>query len=108
MIPHMPVQADNTADMVTKGRQAAGDKNGSRQHPECLSRGHRHGRHTHPEMTARGARCRSTKLTETDVRLIRKGHSDGTPQTVLAEKFGVTPTAINNVVLGYTWEHITC
>jgi HNH endonuclease len=63
--------ADNNADMVAKGRQAKGDKNGartrperlprgdahySRTRPERLPRGDSHGRHTKPERTARGGR----------------------------------------------------
>ncbi len=48
--------ADNTADKIAKGRQSAGDRHGSRLHPERVARGDRHGAHTHPERIARGDR----------------------------------------------------
>lgn len=47
---------DNSDDMVRKGRQASGDRNGSRLHPERLARGVRSGAYTHPERIARGDR----------------------------------------------------
>lgn len=59
---------NNMSDMVQKNRQASGDRNGSRLHPECLSRGDDHsavmykvaargnrsGARLHPERLARG------------------------------------------------------
>jgi len=42
-------QADNIADMVSKGRQAKGDNHGAHLHPERIARGDRHGSKTHPE-----------------------------------------------------------
>ena len=47
---------DNVKDMVNKKRQAFGDRNGSRLHPERLARGERHSSYLHPELCARGDR----------------------------------------------------
>lgn len=48
--------AANAADMVAKMRSAAGDKNGSRLHPERRPRGDAHSARIHPERLARGDR----------------------------------------------------
>jgi hypothetical protein len=45
---------DNNADMVSKGRQARGDANGARLHPERMPRGDANGARLHPELLARG------------------------------------------------------
>jgi len=47
---------DNANDMVMKGRQASGDRNGSRLHPENLPRGDNHYSRLHPEKLARGVK----------------------------------------------------
>jgi hypothetical protein len=94
--------ADNMADMVAKDRQAKGDKqglrlhpesrafgdkNGSRRHPECLKRGDENGSRKyperlkrgdengsrlHPEKLSRGEEVNTAKLTEADVMAIRE------------------------------------
>lgn len=48
--------ADNAADRNKKGRQAKGDRSGSRLHPEKVARGDRSGARLHPERLARGLR----------------------------------------------------
>lgn len=48
--------ADNSADMVRKGRSAAGDRNPARQHPERMPRGDDHHSRKRPERMARGER----------------------------------------------------
>lgn len=45
---------DNVIDRDRKNRQAKGDSNGARRHPECLARGDRSGPRLHPERMARG------------------------------------------------------
>ena len=46
--------ADNSADMVAKGRSAVGERHSSRTHPERVPRGDRNGSRTHPENIKRG------------------------------------------------------
>lgn len=48
--------ADNIADRDAKGRQARGERHGSRTKSESTPRGERSGRYTKPERTARGLR----------------------------------------------------
>ena len=48
----------------------------------------------------------SSRLTEFGVRLIREAAAIGVPQVRIAEAFGVTPQAINNVGPRKTWRHV--
>lgn len=89
---------DNRDDMIAKGRlrAARGDSNGSRKHPERL---------------ARGAANQKTKLTEEQVREIRRAYDPNTnrgPGTLLqlGKRFGVNRTTISEIVKRTTWSHV--
>lgn len=85
--------ADNTADMVRKGRVgfASGERSGMRRHPEKIVRGeNRHG----------------AKLTEDGVRDIRRRWSAGESQAELGRAYGVDPSVINTVVHRKKWKHV--
>jgi hypothetical protein len=92
-------RVDNNADMVAKGRQVAGDRNGSHLHPERRPRGERHPR---------------AKLTEDQVREIRRRHAPAyhgphrAPNSMraLAQEFGVSKSVLRNIVTGKTWNHV--
>jgi hypothetical protein len=79
--------------MFAKGRanRATGDRNGSRLHPE-----------SRPDL--RGEKCGHAKLTWSEVRAIRARY---VPRVVslykLANEYGVTVMAIQNIVSGKTW-----
>ena len=100
--------ADNSADMVAKGRSATGDKNGSRLHPEKLIRGDAHPARRIPGWR-KGERNGRAKLTLEAVKEIRatyvKGRGPYYPgnSKQLAEKFGVSQGMILNVVRGENW-----
>lgn len=66
--------AENTADMMQKGRSAKGIKNGA------------------------------SKLTEDDVRAIRKDKS--TSGSAWARRLGVTPRVVSLVRRGLSWQHV--
>ncbi len=68
--------ADNMRDMVTKGRPS------------------------------RGERQRLAKLTEDDVRAIRRAHSDGESQTSICRRYPVGLNAIHRVVTRERWGHV--
>lgn len=80
-------------DKVAKGRQASGDKNGSRLHPDRMPRGEKHG-------------C--AKLTEEDVvAIIARYASGAASQVALSKEYGVTQANISSIVLGKSWTHVT-
>lgn len=95
---------DNMRDKVAKGRQAQGDRNGSRTRPDRLPRGERHGRRTMPASTARGGRHGNAKLTEEIVAYIRTQRS--VSHAVLAARFGVNRSVISEIQAGKTWRHV--
>lgn len=83
---------ENTADKVAKGRQASGDANGLR---------------LHPERAAKGIRNASAKLTEQNVRDIRSEYAVGdVSQRQLAARHGVSQPSIGLIIRGGTWGHV--
>jgi len=83
---------DNIADKVAKDRQARGDANGARRHPETRARGERGG---------------TARLTAPQVREIR--HLLATKQatqTALATTYGVHQTTISLIACGKKWRHL--
>lgn len=114
-------QAENIADMCAKGRQASGDRNGSRTHPQSVARGRRHGSRTHPERVPRGDRHGSrthpeaqvrgemvggVRLNAVAVRVIRLLASRGVPRWKLAAAYGVCTGTVDRIVLRRTWKHV--
>ncbi len=85
---------------------ARGDRHGSRTRPDRVARGDRHNSRTHPERMARGESHGISKLTSGKVREIRALAADGVFHRVIAERFGVSKSAISLVVLGKTWGHV--
>lgn len=88
--------ADNMADRDAKGRhggwKTAGDRNGSRSHPERLPRGEQH---------------TQAKLTADQVPEIRARYAKGDVyQRVLAAEYGVEQTLISAIVRRKIWRHI--
>lgn len=103
--------ADNMADMAAKRRQAIGDRNGARLHPERMPRGDRNGSRLHPESRTRcakrGESNHNAKLTEQDVRDIRANYAlCRVKQAELADRYGVTQTLISRIVLRKVWAHL--
>jgi hypothetical protein len=75
-------QADNMLDKVRKGR-------------------HRFGRNDY-----RGSRNPQSKLTESDVREIRRLHSIGAKQSLLATRYRVVASLISGIVARKLWQHV--
>jgi hypothetical protein len=83
--------ADNTADMVAKGRGARGERSGAR---------------THPERILRGVARPQAKLDDDRVRAIRAAAAAGDSYATIGLRYGVTPSNIMFVVRRMTWKHV--
>lgn len=83
---------ENTDDMLLAGRQASGDRQGARLHPETLRRGEEN---------------HSSKLNDEAVLKIRAlGNVASSEQKELARQYGVSESAIYFVVAGRSWKHL--
>lgn len=71
-------QADNVADMVSKGRNS----------------------------TARGERNYNAKLSPKDIQSIRQLRKEGLSQQKIADQFGVSQSMIGYIVRNENWKHI--
>jgi hypothetical protein len=126
----------NMADMVAKGRQAAGerhgsyihpesrpfgDRNGSRRYPERRPRGDNntsrmyperrprgdaHYSKTKPELLARGEKHGNAKLTEIIVRSIRAEHAAGCAMRALSRKYSIDRSVISDIIRRKLWKHV--
>lgn len=97
--------ADNTADMMSKGRQARGDAHPSRLHPECLSRGEKHSR-VMRRVAARGDKNGQARLAEPQILDIRARCAAGEKQRVLAAAYSVSRSLISRIASGQIWSHL--
>jgi hypothetical protein len=97
--------ADNMADMDAKGRRAAGDRHGSRTHPERRLRGAEWQKRVGVHLP-RGEQQHLAKVTEADVRTIRLSHAEGAAPAILAARYGVSTQSIWCMVTRRTWKHV--
>jgi hypothetical protein len=99
--------ADNTADMIHKGRHAHGDRHGSKTHPERVERGAAHWSRRHPGRVARGSRHGCAVLTEEQVREIRRLYAaGGVTLQQLADRFHLTRSPVWEIVARKSWKHV--
>lgn len=99
--------ADNTADMVAKGRQArtSGEAHWSRHQPDRVVRGERH--YAYGKPGRRGLDHPNGRLTDDQVREIRRRYAaGGVFQRELAEEYGVSKGHINAVILRRFRSHV--
>ncbi len=110
--------ADNSADMVAKGRQIRGErlskamkavaKRGPdhlyNRHPEKRPTGERNGAFTHPERIRRGEKNGRAKLSKSDVDEIRVLYATGKYRQVdLAALKGCTQGTVSAILRGAAW-----
>lgn len=98
---------DNIADRHAKGRDASGDRNGARTHPETRARGDRSGLRLHPERAPHGERNGNARLTEDQVRHIRVLAATGVvSKSAIARAFAVTHVNVCSIVARETWKRV--
>jgi hypothetical protein len=90
-------RSDNMTDCANKGR------NGAHSRPDRLPRGDRHGRYTRPERTARGEQVGTSKLSESQVREIRRERAAGASLRVIAERYRVSKRCVHLIVKRRNW-----
>lgn len=95
---------ENTADMVAKGRQARGERQGTHTHPQTVARGKGHWTASKPARVARGVRNAAAKLTAATVRQIRSAVRSGVPQRQIAERFGISQGHVSHIAKGKFWK----
>lgn len=83
--------AENSEDMVRKGRSASGDRNTSR---------------LYPERQVRGAKQHAAKLTDDLVRAIRQERATGATLKELAQKYGVGEANVGHITTRRSWRHV--
>jgi len=84
--------AENMADMARKGRAVIGPR-----HPSV----------THPHRVPRGGNHHHAKLTEADVREIRRARAAGIPNKDIAARFGISPGNASTIAQGKSWQHVS-
>lgn len=100
--------AENMADRNRKGRQAFGDRNGKRTHPEKIPRGDAHYARYMPKALPRGERHGRSQLDEGKVRVIRRLAREGLmTHKEIASLVGVQRGCVSKVVRGALWAHVT-
>lgn len=82
---------DNSADMVSKGRQNS-------------PTGHRHRSRTHPESIRRGERCTTSKLTANDVLVIRANIDQS--YSSIAKAYGISLGTVGDIKRGERWKRL--
>lgn len=85
---------ENTADMVSKGRE--GFTYTAR--PELIPRGDEHYTRKHPELVRQGEQWTHAKLTDEQVRTIRERYAAGERGYKLAAEFGVSKAQVSRIV----------
>jgi hypothetical protein len=83
--------ADNMADRQAKGRQARGDQQGSRKHPETVRR---------------GVRNKNAILTDSQILKIRAKYEAGRTQKSLSAEYGTCQSNISLILRQEAWAHI--
>ena len=88
--------ADNTADMMQKGRWKPG-----------IARGDKNGAYTKPDRVLRGSRVGTSKLSEAEVFAIKRAIDDGEPHAEIAGRYDVSRALISQIGRGERWSHVS-
>lgn len=87
--------AENSSDMVRKGRSLSGDRNPSPRNLDKV-------RQNHP----RGEQIGCAKLTADQVMDLRRRHASGEGRATIARDFGIHPVVVSMIAYGVRWSHL--
>jgi hypothetical protein len=97
---------DNSSDMVAKGRQARGLRNGAYTCPGSRQRGDAHYSRRHPE-TRRGVLNGRSVLNDEKVSQILARLARGEGCAALGREYGVSEVAIGHIKHRRQWRHVS-
>lgn len=98
--------ADNSADMVAKGRASQGLEHFTKVQPDRVARGERHGSRTHPECVRKGSASPLAKIDESTVLLIRARAANGEQYKDIAADVGIGKATVASIARGLAWKHV--
>ena len=104
--------ADNTADMMRKGRWNAnralptGAEHWTHQHPERIRHGDMHHAVLHPEVFLRGEDLPQSRVGEHQVKEIRALKRTGLSDEAISRRYPISRRAVNAIVNRKTWRHV--
>lgn len=93
-------KSDNAKDRHAKGRTASGESNGTRRHPEKLTRGDDHWTRKHPDRIKRGDSHGSARVSESMRLGIMSDLASGLSQTETASRNGVSQGTVSQLKRG--------
>lgn len=99
---YVGTQKQNRGDAVDRGRTATGLRSGMHTHPEARQ----YGKRADTSAWLRGEQVSLSKVTEQDVREIRRLRSEGIRNDELALRYGVDRHTITSITSGRTWKHV--
>ena len=99
-------QAENLSDMRQKGRGRSGDDHWTHRNPEKVKRGADHWTSRKSGRSPRGEAVKGSKLTDDQVREIRRLRAEGVLLKDLAARFHVAIGTVHFIVTGQTWRHL--
>ena len=96
---------ENAAKSAAAGRYVSGARHWTQLDPSKVRRGDSHGSRLHPESVRRGALNGMAKLSDDDVREIRRERKSRSPTATIA-KHGISLSQYYNIIYNKQWRHV--
>lgn len=96
---------DNANDAIARNRTCRGDRHHATHPPQPF--GDNHWTRLTPDKMCKGSEHHSAKLTEENVRDIRRLYKEGVRQAELKRMFQVSQERIYSIINNKSWKHVT-